>query len=119
MSAIDISHTYFNASTEVADPTCVMLPPEHPDHGEMCGFLKKYMYGTRAAADGWQQEYAGFLVSIGFRQGEAYPCVFVHVERGLATSVHGDDFTTTGPECELDWFEDKIEAKYELKKGGG
>ena len=81
-------------------------------------FLKKHMYGTRAAADGWQQEYAGFLVSIGFRQGEACPCVFVHTERGLATSVHGDDFTTTGPKCELDWFEDKLEAKYELKKGG-
>ena len=44
--------------------------------------------------------------------------MFVHVERGLATSVHGDDFTTTGPKCELDWFEDKLEAKYELKKGG-
>jgi len=118
VSAIDISRAYFNASTEGADPTYVMLPPEHPDHGEMCGFLKKHMYGTRAAADGWQQEYAGFLVSIGFRQGEACPCVFVHTERGLATSVHGDDFTTTGPKCELDWFEDKLEAKYELKKGG-
>ena len=42
----------------------------------------------------------------------------MRVERGLATGVHGDDFTTTGPKCDLDWFEDKLEAKYELKKGG-
>ena len=95
-----------------------MLPPELPDHGEMFGFLKKHMYGTRAAADGWQQEYAGFLISIGFCQGEACPCVLVHVERGLATSVHGDDPTTTGPKCEPDCFEEKLEAKYELEKGG-
>ena len=76
------------------------------------------MYGTRAAADGWQQQYAGFMRSIAFRQGEASPCVFMNVKRGLAASVHGDDFTTTGPKCEIDWFEDMLEAKYELKKGG-
>ena len=118
VSAVDISRAYFNASTEDADPTYVMFPPEHPDHATMCGFLKKHMYGTRAAADGWQQECAGVIRSIGFRQGDASPSVFVHVERGLASSVHGDDFTTTGPNCEIDWFEEQLEAKCELKKGG-
>ena len=33
-------------------------------------------------------------------------------------SVNGDDFTSTGPKCNLDWFEDKLEAKCGLKKGG-
>ena len=32
--------------------------------------------------------------------------------------MHGDDFTTSGPKCELDWFEAELEGKYELKKGG-
>ena len=32
--------------------------------------------------------------------------------------VHGDDFTTSGPKVELDWFEAKIESRYELRKGG-
>ena len=118
VSAVDISRAYFNASTEGSDPTYVMFPQEHKDHGDSCGLLRKHMYGTRAAADGWQQEYAGFMRSIGFRQGEASPCVFVHTGRSLAISVHGDDFTSAGPKCELDWFEDKLEAKYELKKGG-
>ena len=62
------------------------------------------MYGTRAAADGWQQEYSGFLKSIGFEQGEASPCVFVHKPQNLATSVHGDEFTTIGPKLEIDWL---------------
>ena len=46
------------------------------------------------------------------------PCLFLHKARGLAISVHGDDFTTCGPKCEIDWFERLLEEKYELKKGG-
>ena len=56
--------------------------------------------------------------SIGFSQGDACPCVLVNAERSLAFSVHGDDFTTTRPKCDIDWFENKLEAKYELKRGG-
>ena len=76
------------------------------------------MYGTRAAADGGQQEYSGFLRSIGFTQGLACPCLFSFPSRRLYVSVHGDDFTTAGPKLEIDWFESLLEKKYELKKGG-
>jgi hypothetical protein len=56
LSAIDISRAYFNASTEGSEPTYVALPPEHPGHAKgLSGLLLKHMYGTRAAADGWQQ----------------------------------------------------------------
>jgi hypothetical protein len=48
----------------------------------------------------------------------ACPCLFSHRAHGFAISVHGDDFTTTGPKCEIDWFEQLLEEKYELKKGG-
>ena len=34
------------------------------------------------------------------------------------TSVHGDDFTSCGPKRQLDWFENLLEARYELKRGG-
>ena len=82
---------------EDADPTSVMFPPEHPDHARgLCGLLKKHMYGTRAAADGWQQECSGYMKNICFVQGMASPCIFVHPMRGIACSVHGDDFTSMG-----------------------
>ena len=119
ISAVDISRAYFNAETDPAEPTYVQLPQEDRDRDRgMCGLLMKHMYGTKRAADGWQQEYSGFLRSLGFKQGVACPCVFVHPSRGLICSVHGDDFTTAGEARELDWFEDSLEAKYELKRAG-
>ena len=110
ISLVDISRAYFNAPTDESNPTYVALPREDYDHGEKCGLLKKHMYGTMAAADGWQQEYSSYLRKLGFVQGEACPCLFVHADRNLALSVHGDDFTTVGPKCELDKFEDELEA---------
>ena len=58
------------------------------------------------------------MVELGFTQGIASPCLFVHIERGIVTSVHGDDFTSGGDKCQLDWFENALDAKYELKRGG-
>ena len=79
------------------------LPQKHPGIARgMCGLLKKHMYGKLAAADGWHQEYSGFLGSIGFVQWAASPCLFLHKARYLATSVHGDDFTSAGLKVELD-----------------
>ena len=87
------------------DPMYVMFPHEHPDHARgMCGLLMKHMYGTRAATDGWQQEYSGFMKSNGFKQGVACPCIFVNPTRGIACSVLGDDFTSTGEKREVDWL---------------
>ena len=95
VSAVDISRAYFNVSTEGSPPAYVQLPAEDCDGARgMCGFLLKHMYGTQTAADGWQQEYAGCMRELGFVQGAARPCVFMHPERHIATSVHGADFTS-------------------------
>ena len=57
---------------------------------------QEHMCGTRAPADGWQRACAGFTRALGLRQREASPCVFINVEKEIAVSVHGDDFTLTG-----------------------
>ena len=101
----------------------MQLPEEDPDHETMAGQLLRHMYGTRAAADVWQEEYSTFLVSIGFRQGEAFANVFHHISRGITTSVHGNDFTSSGPADAMDWLEAAITEKYEctisLRMGPG
>ena len=51
----------------------------------MCAQLLRRVYGSRAAADGWQEACITLLVSFGFRQGEAVPTVFHHAERNIVT----------------------------------
>ena len=115
ISMVDVKRAYFNATIDPEDaPTYVQLPAEDPEHESMCARLLRHMYGTRAAADGWQEEYSTLLVSLGFRQGDASPNVFHHAERAIVTSVHGDDFTSCGPADSLDWLEAEMAHKYEL-----
>ena len=99
---IDISRAYFNAKTSEDDPIYVELPAEMGAPPGTCALLKRHMYGTRRAAEGWQDEYSTRLVEAGFVQGIASACVLHHVQRGLAVSVHGDDFTVTGSKDQLD-----------------
>jgi len=114
VSFVDIARAYFNARVDEGETTYVALPPEDKGSEEMCGRLVRHMCGTRAAADGWQEECSSFLVEgRGFTQGTSSPCVFRHPERQLVASVHGDDFTTAGAKCDLDWYEEEIKKKYE------
>ena len=115
ISLMDISRAYFNAKVDEDVPTFVQLPPEDPDAGVLCGKLLRHMYGTRAAADGWQEEYSSTLVSaLGFVQGISSPCIFRHRERDIVVTVHGDDFTSVGSKVDLDWLEAAMQDHYEL-----
>ncbi len=114
VSFVDSSRAYFNAHVDKEANTYVQLPPEDEDHQECCAKLLRHMYGTRAAADGWQEEYSTFLVEVlGFVQGVSSPCVFKHPSKMLVVSVHGDDFTTAGACEDLDWFEGNLAEHYE------
>ena len=115
ISLVDIKRAYFNAQIDPKEPeTYVQLPHEDPDHESMCGLLLRHMYGTRGAADGWQEEYSTVMVKLGFTQGDASPNVFRHFDRHITTSVHGDDFTSSGPADALDWLEGALAEHYEL-----
>ncbi len=106
ISLIDISRAYFNAKLDPGVETYVQLLEEDADCASMCAKLVRHMYGTRAAADGWQEEYSTFLVEfLKFEQGVSSPCVFRHPTRNLVMSVHGNDFATVGAKCDLDWPE--------------
>ena len=115
ISLVDISRAYFNAKVDDDSPTFVQLPPEDKDSGVLCAQLLRHMYGTRAAADGWQDEYSStMVVELGFVQGGSSPCLFRHPSRTLVSTVHGDDFTTVGDKSDLDWFESELAKHYEL-----
>jgi hypothetical protein len=74
---MDISRAYFNAKVDEDDPVYVELPPEIDAPPGMCALLKRPMYGTRRAADGWQSEFSGSLIEFGFVQGTSSACVLL------------------------------------------
>ena len=118
LSFVDVKRAYFNAIVDRdAAPCFVELPPEDPDRATHCGELLRHMYGTRSAADGWQEEYSTLLVRLGFVQGLSSTNVFFHEQRQIAASVHGDDFTACGPADSLDWYEQAVAAEYEISVG--
>ena len=118
LSFIDVRRAYFNAKIDQTDePVYVSLPEEDPDNVDKCARLLRHMYGTRRAADGWQEEYSTLMIRIGFRQGESCPNVFYHSEKRIVCSVHGDDFTSSGPKPSLDWFETAVAEEYEISIG--
>ena len=118
VSLIDVKRAYFNAVIDQRDkPTFVDLPAEDSDHGSMCGHILRHIYGTGGAADEWQEEYSTMLVRLWFRQGNACPNLFFHQTRGIIFSVHGDDFTASGPKPQLDWFETNVAKEYEISVG--
>ena len=75
---IDICRANLNAKTRDEDPTDVELPNEMNAPPGTCGLLRRHMYGTQRAAEGWQDEYSSKIVEAGFIQVIASPCVFHH-----------------------------------------
>ena len=114
ISCMDVTRAYFNAKCDPSQPTYVTLPAEDPDACDKIGLLLRHMYGTRRAADGWQEEYSTTLIDMGLVQGEACANLFRHEKYGIVCSVHGDDLTSSGPKDKLDWMEAEIQKYYEV-----
>ena len=66
----------------------------------------------------WQGEYSIRFIESGFGEDMASQCVFIHPGRGIAVSVHGDDFTAVGPKPDSARFEKTRRTHYELTVGG-
>ncbi len=49
-------------------------------------------------------------------QGRASPCCFAHGTRDLKVVVHGDDFTVLGRDNDLDYFQQAIQAEFDVHK---
>ena len=98
-------------------PMFVELPVEdrHPREEDMVAQFNLSLYGTRDAAQNWTQEYTNTLLAAGFRVGRASPCNFFNTRTEVAVTVHGGDFTASGPEAGIRELEATLGAKYEFK----
>ena len=83
-----------------------------------CGLLRYSLYGTRDAAQNWEEELASTLSGLGLTRGSACPCVWrghIKEERVVAT-VHGDDITIGGRRTAVEFLIKMISFKYEIRK---
>jgi hypothetical protein len=115
MDFIDIRRAFFHA--DAIRDVYVELPEEDNEEG-MCGKLLKSMYGTRDAVQNWEEAYSTFMTNVGFRRGKASPCMFYHKDRNLRVVLHGDGFTIVGLEKDLNWFQERIKERFEVKVRG-
>ena len=76
----DVSRAYFYAKCTRC--MYIELPEEDPEYGTgKVGKIRLCLYGTRDAAQNWEEEYIGFMKEIGFDSGRASPCLFHHKDR--------------------------------------
>ena len=80
--------------------------------------LKRWLYGMRKAASGWEDDYARRLVEDVFRPGRAAPTIFNHPKTQVRVVVHGDDFTFASTESELKRIQAKMHEWSEVKVHG-
>ena len=115
MMTNDVKRAYFHAAA--TRPIYIKIPKEDWEEGDedKVGRLNLSLYGTRDAAQNWARTVTTTLTTLGFKVGEHSPCNFRHESRGIALTVHGDDFTSTGRESELRWLDQQLRKKLELK----
>ena len=112
----DVARAFFEAP--MTRMVCVELPEEafaEGDERDTVGLLQLSLYGTRDAAANFQMEVQKFLVSEGFEQSAYSPQVYWHRSRYLKTLVHGDGFVTSGVGSAAQWFEGRLQRRFEIK----
>ena len=110
----DVSGAYFYA--ECTRVMYIELPKEDPEYSpDKLGRLRLCLYGTRDAAVNWQTTLSDHLVSEGFVRGTGHPAVFHHPVKDIWALVHGDDDCSAGIPEALDWLEDSLAKRYEMK----
>ena len=111
----DVKRAYFHAPA--TRPIYVKIPLEDHEEGDddMVGQLNLSLYGTRDAAQNWSRTVAQIMASLGFIAGQYSPCNFRHPSRGIAVTVHGDDFTSTGREADLRWLDGELRKRLDIK----
>ena len=118
MALFDVRRAYFDAPARRR--VFVELPPEDylPGDEHMCGLLRYSLYGSRDAAQNWEEELATTFSNLKLTRGSACSCVWRGYIKGedIVATVHGDDITIGGERSAVEFLIKMISTKYELKK---
>ena len=113
LALVDVRRAYFYAPAR--RKVFVELPPEdyQPGDEHMCGLLRYSLYGTRDAAQNWEEELASTLSGLGLTRGSACPCVWRGRIKGedIVGTVRGDENTMGGDRTAVEFFINMIFVK--------
>jgi hypothetical protein len=116
LATFDISRAHFYGTAEREIYVEITDEEKREVGADMCGILRRSMYGTQDASAIWQKDYVELLSSAGFTRGVASGATFDHKEWDLRVLVHGDDFLCLGDQQAIDDFEALLKTRYEFKK---
>ena len=118
LALVDVRRAYFNAPAR--RKVFVELPAEdyQPGDEHMCALLRYSLYGTRDAAQNWEEELAWTPSILGLARGSACPCVWRGRIKGedVVATVHGDDITIGGQRTAEESLIKMLSKKYEIRK---
>ncbi|MCP3664053.1 MAG: hypothetical protein GY696_16435 [Gammaproteobacteria bacterium] len=82
--------------------------------------LKKSLYGLKQSPRCWNKAFKEYMVSIGFKQSEADPCIFMRSGENLAVvAVYVDDLILVAKnDQEMGDLKRCLEAKFKMKDMG-
>ena len=104
----------------LVDVRIVELPPEEYQAGNehMCGLLQYTLYGTRDAAQNWEDRPASTLSELTLTRGIAGPRVWQGCITGehIVATVHGNDITICGEGSAVELSIKRISRKFEIEK---
>ncbi len=77
--------------------------------------MKRWLYGFRGAARGWEMEWQDEFKGEGFAMGKAAPTTIWNEDKEVRCVVHGDDFTFLGRDVDLKRMSKRMAEWYEIK----
>ena len=80
--------------------------------------LKRWIYGSRPAANAWEEDFEEKCSNAGFEQGKSCSTVFFRESIGCRLVVDGDDFTFASWEDEIPKLLDDMKSWYDIKVSG-
>jgi hypothetical protein len=81
--------------------------------------ILRSLYGLKQSARDWNLLIKSELLSWGFQQSKADPCLYVHVERGIRLLVYVDDIAAAAKsKDQLAWFYQQLSERFTAKNLG-
>ena len=88
---------------------------------ELC-FLKKTLYGLKQSPREWNLVLHNYLLSRGFRQSKADPCIYVNLSKEFSKTIYVgiyvDDIVTIGEPKDANIFREHLRAEFGITEGG-